>query len=249
MTRPIHHLDKTETVAHAVNVLPNPCRTGSRAVTVRRMAFNPVTFTSETVLQHPERRARYAVRLRWAVIAGRMEPVEIQVGTVRPAKAETSVGEKAFRRLPIAAEATAPLLVTDYRKLGLQRLIDTEREAAAIEYRAYVREHGQPGPDTRDGIEGWTPAALRAHYMAPFAAPPRKGTDVPPDEYEEVAEIYRAAYADGHNPRQAVAEHFGISPDAAAKRVQRARERGLLPKTQPGRPAAVVASRPAKRRG
>jgi hypothetical protein len=50
-----------------------------------------------------------------------------------------------------------------------------------------------------------------------------------------VATIYATALALGHPPVIAVAEHFEISREAAATRVQRARERGFLRPTEKGR--------------
>ena len=56
--------------------------------------------------------------------------------------------------------------------------------------------------------------------------------------YAEVAEVYRQAWQDGRPPTRAVAEHFVISPSAAAKRVSRARQAGYLPLTTRGKPGA-----------
>jgi hypothetical protein len=53
-----------------------------------------------------------------------------------------------------------------------------------------------------------------------------------------VATVYATALALAQPPVVAVAEHFGISRDAAATRVQRARERGFLRPTEKGRAGA-----------
>jgi hypothetical protein len=45
---------------------------------------------------------------------------------------------------------------------------------------------------------------------------------------EEVAEVYAQAYAEQRPPRKAVAAYFKISPTAAASRIARARQAGLL---------------------
>jgi hypothetical protein len=57
----------------------------------------------------------------------------------------------------------------------------------------------------------------------------------------EVARVYRAA---GRKPTKAVADHFTITDSAAAKRVARAREIGLLPKSRSG--VAVTRRRRAR---
>jgi hypothetical protein len=60
------------------------------------------------------------------------------------------------------------------------------------------------------------------------AAGPRRGRALTRDVLEEVAAVYRKAYFEGESVQQAVAEHFVISPDAATKRIMRARAEGLL---------------------
>lgn len=50
----------------------------------------------------------------------------------------------------------------------------------------------------------------------------------------EVANVYTAAWHAGQPPTKSVAEHFDITSSAAAKRVARARDAGLLPPTRAG---------------
>jgi hypothetical protein len=57
---------------------------------------------------------------------------------------------------------------------------------------------------------------------------------LPGSVYAEVADVYRQAWRDGRPPTKAVAKHFQISDSAAAKRVMRARQGGLLPPTEKG---------------
>lgn len=64
---------------------------------------------------------------------------------------------------------------------------------------------------------------------------PERGRGLGDDHYQAVAEVYRLAVAEGVPPTKAVAEHFTVSKSAAAKKVSRARERGLLPPTTRGR--------------
>jgi hypothetical protein len=64
----------------------------------------------------------------------------------------------------------------------------------------------------------------------------RDGQPLPVDEaLDEVAAIYRQAWREGGNPTAAVSQAIGISRSAAAKRVRRARDAGLLPETSRGR--------------
>ena len=57
----------------------------------------------------------------------------------------------------------------------------------------------------------------------------------PIDPLHQVAITYSAAVAVGRPPTQAVAEDLGITANAAAQRVRRAREAGYLPPTTPGK--------------
>jgi hypothetical protein len=56
-----------------------------------------------------------------------------------------------------------------------------------------------------------------------------------PDPMWQTVDQYSIAVALGENPVMAVAEHFGIESGAAAQRVKRARAKGYLPPTTPGR--------------
>jgi hypothetical protein len=57
------------------------------------------------------------------------------------------------------------------------------------------------------------------------------------EELRQVAEVYRQAVNSGR-PTMAVAEHFTLTHSAAAKRVARGRDIGLLPPTGQGVPSA-----------
>lgn len=70
---------------------------------------------------------------------------------------------------------------------------------------------------------------IRARWLAP-----RDRVETP---LEEVAEVYNAALDVDQSTRLAVSQRFFISSSAAAKRIRRAREAGLLPKARRGRPA------------
>ena len=71
-------------------------------------------------------------------------------------------------------------------------------------------------------------------FMAPSA---KRGRPVQwtPGRLAEVAQVYKAAWAEGRPPRKAVAEYFVLTLPAAAKLVSRARKAGLLGKTTRGR--------------
>jgi hypothetical protein len=56
-----------------------------------------------------------------------------------------------------------------------------------------------------------------------------------PSTLEQVAFIYGAARLMGEQPTKAVADKLGISREAAAQQVRRARQKGLLQPTTPGK--------------
>ena len=78
---------------------------------------------------------------------------------------------------------------------------------------------------------------FRDHLTSLIATALRATSDAD-DDAATVAAVYRLAYVSHEPPVQAVARHFGIPTSTAAKRVMRARERGSLSPTSPGKAAA-----------
>lgn len=64
---------------------------------------------------------------------------------------------------------------------------------------------------------------------------PRSGAPLTDDDLQNVADLYRAALADGRPPTQTIANEMHASRATAARWVARARERGLLGAAIPGR--------------
>jgi hypothetical protein len=56
--------------------------------------------------------------------------------------------------------------------------------------------------------------------------------------YRQVAYAYRQAIGRGLNPRQAIADAAGVSPDVAGRWIYQARKRELIPRTTPGKVSA-----------
>lgn len=105
-----------------------------------------------------------------------------------------------------AAGAGYPLTQTVLRQLPLAEL---EREAFAEE-----REHLQARQRSR---------AIGVH----------SGRRLSSDDLQEVADVYLAARNARVPVQRAVAEHFEIAVSSAAKRIQTARQRGLIPADTP----------------
>ena len=59
-----------------------------------------------------------------------------------------------------------------------------------------------------------------------------------PDDLHRVALTYAMAYAFGEPPTGAVAQAFNLKTNAASQRVKRARDKGYLPPTAPGKAGA-----------
>jgi hypothetical protein len=110
------------------------------------------------------------------------------------------------------------------RRVPLRRLVDEARE----DYAKRVERMKRPGSYL--GTSEPVPERLRQR-AARQAKVARESVAVPP--LEEVAEVYNESWRLGGNPTLAVAERWGRSRSAASKWVLRARDRGLLPKTEP----------------
>ncbi|MQA82929.1 MAG: hypothetical protein GEV10_31500 [Streptosporangiales bacterium] len=181
---------------------------------------------------------KLAVLIEWEAIRGRAEPVSITVRSVQPSDPPK---RSVTRELAAAGHAVAGVSATSVRKLGIGDMVDALRPQVAEEWRSWRRRHPdqRPEPIKHGDRKVWSLDALLASSAEPFAAKAGRGLALEPDIYVEAARVYKEAYAT-RSPTQAVADHFTISKDAAAKRVARARERGLLPRTTRGKSNAVA---------
>ena len=170
-------------------------------------------------LRWPHREAGpYQVAIRLAKVAGRLEVVEIAVGSV---KDDLPISGAKLRELRVAELAAEVADV--YLRLGVD-LGDVELVNAS-----------ELGPDF--GMAGGRPEfehefAERDREL--LATVPRAPVRSPASE---MVRIYDEAFQRHQPPTKAVAAAFGISYSAAAKRVATARRNGLLPPTRQGRRA------------
>jgi hypothetical protein len=86
------------------------------------------------------------------------------------------------------------------------------------------------GPQLRQALAG--AVRLVADSGETFSTS-RPMTD--PDPLWQVALVYSVALAQGEHPTKAVAHDLGLTAAAAAQRVRRARAKGFLPPTTPGK--------------
>lgn len=154
----------------------------------------------------------WAILTHWAVVAGRFDCVGVELRSFRH-PGET---DNRLRHLPLQHDTTETVSTTLVRGIPWAQVIDDTRDAELSGFQFDV-------PEQRD--EEWS--AERQAWQAPG-----RDTDA---RYREVARVYSAAFAAGKAPTQAVARRFQLSPAAAANLVKRARQRGFLPPTKPGR--------------
>lgn len=136
------------------------------------------------------------------------------------------------------------------RRFPLRAMVDAAVRAAAFELVDIPVERVDPEarkskrlvPDERGYVQLYTPAFDDRGRARKQAGPRRSGGD---QDLQRVAALYRRAVAQGSAPSSAIAGEFGITPAAARKRVQRARERGLLGPAR-GRQAGEQGARPTR---
>ena len=148
-------------------------------------------------------------------------------------------------RLGYPAGVTPPGLRTaDLRGLSMPAIVAVayeqfrdELDQAAAEELAARR----PAPGSRLEYRQQLLAERRRQEALRAKGPRRAGR--PPlsvAHLQEVAEVYAQAYAEQRPPRKAVAAYFAISPTAAASRIARARQAGLLGLSGRGRAGPVL---------
>lgn len=201
------------------------------------------------------------ITMTWADVGGRAECVGVELwnGAV-PQEAE-SEGQRRYR--PLAA-GPSPLLASDVRSLPLAGIIQTARtklrsDAAGLrEMREHFRSIEMPRPAEGPLAEvladlGHPTAAevdarhqryidrlgatIRSIDERPASRGAGRKPELGPTDFAEAAAVYLAAWERGQPPTKAVMEHFHISKSAAAKRVARCRELGLIAPTTPGKPS------------
>ena len=124
------------------------------------------------------------------------------------------------------------LQTVDLRRLGMtgivaaayEQLRDELAEAAAEEL-----ARRRPAPSSQSEQRQQLLEQRRRQEALRAAGPKRAGRPrLSVAQLEKVAEVYAQAFAEQRPPRKAVAAYFKISPTAAASRIARARQAGLL---------------------
>jgi len=119
------------------------------------------------------------------------------------------------------------LTSSDLRRFPIGRLIEEHRVRVASLHRQQLTNALR---ERRDKAS----EHLKAWEASRTGRPGPKGWGG--EHFADVAELYHREAAVGRKPTQAVASHWQVSKSAAAKWVARAREMGLLPPAQKGKP-------------
>ena len=179
---------------------------------------------------------RWLVVMTWAELDGRAECIGIEIRSFAAVGQDpgAAVGQGETVKPIRPRDSIRPVRGGALRRFGMSQVDDARRRWAEL-----LGAAGPFGPPTR--------GTKRAQDAAAFSADGRgrrlvgaDGQLLSADEaLAEVARVYKAAWV-GENPTAAVARELHLSESAAAKRVARAREKGLLPPTTRGRAAGSI---------
>jgi hypothetical protein len=128
--------------------------------------------------------------------------------------------------ISVRSSSSKSLTAEAFRGVRLGRVVDLARRNIT------ARTSGSMGQVTRVDLAKDAQAELDRRDFSKGGA-----HGLPPRELARVADVYAQAWREGRKPTQAVAKRFHITPSAAAKRVHRARQLGLLSATTKGKPS------------
>jgi hypothetical protein len=201
-------------------VLSEHCRTMYREGMTRKKRQTAPEIV--TVRGWPDlNRGPYVLKLRWRVVRGRMECVGVELRTYSD-DAEDGELRRTWRG-PRADDAE-PVTTDVWRSVALGAVVDGERRAMLKQVE----------------VAELLGASWAAEVRADWTPRPRRGRQLGRGEHERVAEVYLDALRRHENPTQRVADVYGLTYPAAAKRVQRARAAGHLPATLQGRAGGLT---------
>jgi hypothetical protein len=92
-----------------------------------------------------------------------------------------------------------------------------------------------PEPGTDEFLAPYLASGFNVTIPEPIAIERPAGKNLSDDFYKSVSDAYRAALANGLNPRTSIAESADVSNEVAGRWVRQARKRGYLPETEPGK--------------
>lgn len=178
-------------------------------------------------------KGRWDLTLLWAEVDGRMECVGIEMySTSRPWR----LGGKWVADTLPGSRGPVPLTANILRALKIgQRVTKLRRGHRDVLRRIEETAPQDTAAQAGEELQLWTGRGRQPDYGI--------------DHYQKVAQVYRDAWLQGKPPTKAVQSRFRVSYSYAAKKVQKARELGLLPPTTRGRASAAIRQRKGRRRG
>lgn len=187
-------------------------------------------------------RGPWSLVFHWKDLDGRFECVGVEVWRGMEPHLEPRIDDagatthaRRYRSIPgVSPEAVPASKIS--REIPFGSLIDSAREALSDAFRNVAeaaRDSGMTGPADRlkNMAEKFEPETERS---------PGRPVFWDRAKLQEVAAVYIHAWMRNHAPRKAVADHFHVSPSAAAKLVARARKEGLLGETKRGRGGGIL---------
>jgi hypothetical protein len=191
----------------------------------------------------------WAVRVWWADIAGRAEPVGF--GFWKRCYLKDNVIQ------PLNDSGPEPIQSADLRHIPFAQIVAQLREISAERWdrdselaKSMVilqMEPGEPAPEHAPEAEQLRKFVATIEGTArPFERKPRERH--PPAFWKRVAEIYADAWQHGRNPTKAVQRELHLSsPSTAAKYVARARFEGELGPITQGRAGGILPPKTGRR--
>lgn len=163
------------------------------------------------------------VRYEWGVVAGRPEPIGVEITPHWLAPDGWAVTADGRTKADQPGPAVGRAMTADaLRKLPLGEM--------AAEGRQQLRVTAGTAKHHPQLVEEW-PAMERFEVDART----RRGQRLTAEQLADVAKVYRAAWTVGDPVNEAVKTAFHLSRDGAAKRIQAARAAGLLDGVGPKR--------------
>jgi hypothetical protein len=178
----------------------------------------------------------------------RISPPDYNEGAVdrAPPRPRRAINAALLRELPLArlakhamlgaavrvgdGQGAEPVVPSDLRTFGFYRVGPGEVDDAYGIY--YI--------DTPTWHELWSEEMDALSAYVDRASKTARRNRITDDLLARVAEVYRRAIADGSKtPKQAVKEEFNVSVASAGRYIMRARERGHLGKTRPGKKGEI----------
>jgi hypothetical protein len=226
--------------------------------------MNEYESSERRVLWPDPKRGPWLLKLRFAPVRGRVEPVSLEIRSYRE-EDHPQLRNPKDARLPKLgdSDALSPVTSSLLRELTAPKSAGLPFGAVVRKLRSqWIRSLRYASEDSQDPTSVWARLhpgpteerelleSARKSWGAAQTSRGRKPT-LGPEHFARVAAVYRDAFKKGLPPTLTVAKKVGGSPQArsaAAKWVARARELGLLEKTTQGRSMKPARKEKARKR-